>query len=222
MIVSYMTEEEISKRAKAISDIAPTGNCSYFIDVVGCATQILGFKIFFADLKSITGENALGLLLSEDRVILCDSSLEPLGSNGELWDKILRFTIGHELGHYFLHKNYMNQDDPIFFHKNLPSKERNRLEIQANKFAACLIMPEYDVRIAYTTFREKFERQGVFINDFLSEHFGVSKESARYRAKDLKIPGPFSADKKYMRSFEPLPQPIKPRSLGQERKVFWT
>jgi hypothetical protein len=218
-VVKFISDDAIAQAAKQISDLSPPDGCEYAIDVVGCATQVLGLQIHFEDLENLMDDqNVAGLLLPKEKIILCDKSQMPIGSNGVHAYKVLRFTVGHEIGHFCLHQNFMDEENPVLFHKNLPSKERDRLEIQANKFAACLAMPEYDVRIAYTTFREHFEDRGVFIDEFLSERFGLSKESARYRAQNLRIPGPFSNSRRPAQRV--LPRPVPPRLLGHERATF--
>jgi len=56
-----------------------------------------------------------------------------------------RFTLAHELGHMLLHPTtgvfYDNQKDLIYFRNELSSTGTDPLEIEANKFAAELLMP---------------------------------------------------------------------------------
>ncbi len=65
-----------------------------------------------------------------------------------------RFSIGHELGHYFLHakKNLETKPSPAepimattFFRDSKSSTAEDRLEVEANQFAAELLMPSADV-----------------------------------------------------------------------------
>jgi len=51
-----------------------------------------------------------------------------------------RFTAGHEIGHYILHKNKRHIDD-LFFRTNNVSEDEKRMESEANQFAASLLMP---------------------------------------------------------------------------------
>lgn len=56
-----------------------------------------------------------------------------------------RFTIAHELGHYVLHKSDRHlfiDARPTYFRDNKASEGTDSLEIQANAFAAALLMPE--------------------------------------------------------------------------------
>ncbi|HEY0395664.1 MAG TPA: ImmA/IrrE family metallo-endopeptidase [Candidatus Elarobacter sp.] len=86
-----------------------------------------------------------------------------------------RFTIAHEIGHYLLdHKRDEIHVDRAFvlkFRKGMPAGDQD--EIQANAFAAALLMP----RDALTTDLLSYERNGV-IDDTtiqtLADRYGVS------------------------------------------------
>jgi Zn-dependent peptidase ImmA (M78 family) len=55
-----------------------------------------------------------------------------------------RFTIAHELGHFLLHRNedlHVDERFPIGFRSELSSKAVDAAEIEANQFAAELLMP---------------------------------------------------------------------------------
>ncbi len=60
-----------------------------------------------------------------------------------------RFTIAHELGHFFLHRassTVFVDAAPIFFRDESSSNGSQREEIEANAFAAELLMPEDAIR----------------------------------------------------------------------------
>jgi predicted transcriptional regulator len=84
-----------------------------------------------------------------------------------------RFTIAHELGHYFLH--YL--EPKVEGRKDFGRGERNRGETQANVFAAALLMPAEHFRAAHA-------RVG---NDWwtLADIFDVSPKAAEVRAQVL-------------------------------------
>lgn len=86
-----------------------------------------------------------------------------------------RFTIAHELGHYFLHYLEPGRDGLVSFGRG----QRNRTETQANVFAASLLMPE-------DFFREAYNRLG---RDWfaLGDEFGVSAKAAEVRAQALRL-----------------------------------
>jgi Zn-dependent peptidase ImmA (M78 family) len=60
-----------------------------------------------------------------------------------------RFTVAHELGHLLLHRNedlHVDERFPIGFRSELSSKAVDAAEIEANQFAAELLMPERFVK----------------------------------------------------------------------------
>ncbi len=83
-----------------------------------------------------------------------------------------RFTIAHELGHFFLHHN-----SQLCPKEGFTRRGSDRLEWQANWFAAELLMPE-------DTFLAEAERCNRD-EETLSRIFGVSKSAASVRLKSL-------------------------------------
>jgi Zn-dependent peptidase ImmA (M78 family) len=84
-----------------------------------------------------------------------------------------RFTIAHELGHYFLHdEEQLHVDRAAHFRlrSNLASQGVDTGEIEANRFAAELLMPKAMVEA---------DMQGATGVDVLDEDF-VSKVARRY------------------------------------------
>jgi len=72
----------------------------------------------------------------------------------------MQFTIAHELGHYYLHKEYIMEnktvidgddslDGQAILYRDDQLDRRTVLETQANNFAASLIMPERLVRSSW-------------------------------------------------------------------------
>lgn len=89
-----------------------------------------------------------------------------------------RFTIAHELGHYIKHSGLNDTfEDKVFFRNG----ETNNLEIEANRFAAELLMPEI-------LFRNYTSTTSSDISDIANE-FGVSSMAVRVRAKQLGYSG---------------------------------
>lgn len=56
-----------------------------------------------------------------------------------------RFTIAHELGHYFLHNQPGIHVDKVFLRDPAASEGLHLREIEANRFAAELLMPDFMV-----------------------------------------------------------------------------
>ena len=97
-----------------------------------------------------------------------------------------RFTIAHEMGHFFLH---LTNQDGEFIDKNADlyreeepqnnlSEERIR-EMQANQFAAGLLMPGELVRNTYKTGLQDLTR--------LAELFNVSEPAMGFRLNRLNL-----------------------------------
>lgn len=98
-----------------------------------------------------------------------------------------RFTIAHELGHYFLH---LSKDKPLFvdrlvyFRNKLSSAGENQDEIEANQFAAELLMPEHFLREALKTFPGELSDLDTFR---LANSFCVSHQAMNYRLVNLRL-----------------------------------
>ena len=88
-------------------------------------------------------------------------------------DRRDRFTVAHELGHYFLHYLHAGQAEPMTFGRGA----RNRAETQANVFASSLLMPAAQFRAAIQRYGADWWRIG--------DVFGVSPSAAEVRAQVL-------------------------------------
>lgn len=87
-----------------------------------------------------------------------------------------RFTIAHELGHYFFHYRLPQ------LHKQKGAREfgrggRNKAETQANVFASSFLMPQEQFRTVF--FKEKGDIQSI------ADEFQVSVAAANVRAQIL-------------------------------------
>ncbi|MCK5416357.1 ImmA/IrrE family metallo-endopeptidase [Candidatus Parcubacteria bacterium] len=100
----------------------------------------------------------------------------------------IQFTIAHELGHYFLHQDYIVKKEAIVDDDNsldgnnilfrTDIYERNKLETEANNFAAILIMPTKYIRKAWDKLQSVEECAKVF-------NVSVSAMSIRLEKLDL-------------------------------------
>jgi Zn-dependent peptidase ImmA (M78 family) len=92
-----------------------------------------------------------------------------------------KFTIAHELGHYFLHLKDINgefvDNDANFFRRpdNISTVDQNR-EVEANQFAAALLMPQ---RLVYK------EWEDCYSVNLMAEKFGVSRAAMGNRLTNL-------------------------------------
>lgn len=83
-----------------------------------------------------------------------------------------RFTVAHELGHYFLHRDQGPFEDGLLFRKE---NQFNLREREANEFAALLLMPSLD-------FKRAISNSPI---DIVAKSFGVSKQAAEYRSSSV-------------------------------------
>lgn len=95
-----------------------------------------------------------------------------------------RFTIAHELGHYFLH-HLSNKGQYVDLHKE-ETIDKNIEERQADMFAAALLMPRNCICEKYNMFKILGFGQDTII-DKLSRLFLVSKPAVRGRLKKLNL-----------------------------------
>lgn len=88
-----------------------------------------------------------------------------------------RFTIAHEIGHHVQHGAFKDEFIDTNFFRNA---ESNRIEAEANRFAAELLMPK-DKFDAYLEVSSKAED--------IAAYFHVSSMAVRIRAKQLGYEG---------------------------------
>lgn len=173
----------------------------------------LAFSI--TDLKQELGHpDVLGGIWFGDRMIKVDKSLDPSAT-----PKLLgryRFTLAHEIGHWRLHRQHLMNDPSAasLFEKNSEpafvqrSSANPPEEIQANMFAACILMPR---KLVLETWRQwRGSDDAVVISDLpigdtyddrqsneemameqfckpLAERFEVSAQAMRFRLQKLEL-----------------------------------
>jgi hypothetical protein len=78
---------------------------------------------------------------------------------GPIWKlRRLRFSLAHELGHFFLHKNHHSYSSPLKDFENWinsNSSDKYKIEYEANEFAGSLLVPTNRLKFFY----EEYERQ---------------------------------------------------------------
>jgi Zn-dependent peptidase ImmA (M78 family) len=124
---------------------------------------------------------------------LRDGNIQVIGVNSLTSRKRQRFTIAHELGHLILHRGRLLESKLIVDHsirvswRDVTSGHGTDLEeIQANAFAAELLMPEALVRDkVHLLFHEGMDRD--FLVSSLAKAFDVSVEAMGFRLVNLGI-----------------------------------
>lgn len=183
------------------------------IDVEEIAERFLGITLEIDDLTALLGmKDVLGAAWFDDNMIRIDSSLE--GKEGRLC-----FTVAHELGHWWLHRPILEMEKitlPLFPRekdaKPTPAivcrggQKKDRAELQADSFAATLLMPASDVRATVKSLhgedvpvidglRQRLDARAFDpeFRDYAAEVIraglftNVSNEAMRYRLVDLKL-----------------------------------
>jgi Zn-dependent peptidase ImmA (M78 family) len=98
-----------------------------------------------------------------------------------------RFTIAHELGHLQMHNGDYIVDSILRVNRrdDLSSMATDSEEIEANAFAAALLMPPILVRGALEQIRASRLGNPSRLGEHLAEQFGVSAEAMSYRLINL-------------------------------------
>jgi len=101
-----------------------------------------------------------------------------------------RFTVAHELGHYFFHQGleeHVDQNFRIAWRNSDSSRAIDWLEIEANRFAAELLMPR-EFLVKDLDALQRIEKRTVAL---LASRYRVSPEAMKFRLTNLGITGPF-------------------------------
>jgi hypothetical protein len=171
--VPYLSEHEIEKQAARLLaefNIARGLRLTAQIPVEELLEHHLKLTLDFDDLHGKLGvpmsgaePEVLGALWIESREVFIDQSLDPIESPEK--EGRYRFTLGHEIGHWRLHREHLLRDaqTPDMFEgvNRGPkvicraSQARQRVEWQADKFASSLLMPR---QLLYHFWREEFSR----------------------------------------------------------------
>ncbi len=97
-----------------------------------------------------------------------------IGVNKKHNPKRQRFTIAHELGHFYMHRNKnLDFEDATFFR----AENSTSIEYTANEFASNLLMPENRINKAI--------QDGIKNISELAELFSVSAAAIKYRVISL-------------------------------------
>lgn len=93
-----------------------------------------------------------------------------------------RFTIAHELGHFFLHPL---KDTFVELRDNEKNIIRGTKEVQANQFAAALLMPRKFIEKDVQNFKDTGITKSA--TEFLAKKYKVSEEAMMFRLMNLNL-----------------------------------
>jgi Zn-dependent peptidase ImmA (M78 family) len=152
------------------------------------AELLLGLDFDWGPIVEQAGEPILGCLHPERKSILLN---ETRRGHFDQYPGSLEFTIAHEIGHYVLHlvePHGSQQELPLgddidtsLYHRQGRNAATERREFQANKFAACLLMPRHLLRAAISD-RDICDWDSL---RQLARRFKVSLTALRIRLEDL-------------------------------------
>ncbi len=95
-----------------------------------------------------------------------------------------KFTIAHELGHFYLHKDSQMfvDTEKILYRNNESNKGEIKKEIEANCFAASLLMPEHFINDEIKKLNKDITIDDI---EILAETFDVSIQAMTFRLANL-------------------------------------
>ena len=152
MKVPWISKEEIDRKATDLLEAFQT-MAGYMVKppvpVEDIIERSLGLRLIYEDLEKVFGsKDVLGATYVESRIICINERLFEHSSEGRLV-----FTCAHEAGHWVLHRRYVDgegggnsKDEAIVCR---PRDAKAPIEWQADYFAACLLMPEKEIREAF-------------------------------------------------------------------------
>lgn len=171
-----MDEKEIKETVTEILnetdlDVAP-------ISVVSIA-NFYGFNVYEMPME----DSISGIIMADDKDIKGFNTNKIVIVNSNHSARRKRFTIAHELGHYFIN----NRPTKCFAHRdagNYSSEERD-----ANNFASVLLMPEDEIRREVNNFRKSKsgELPDFQLINYIADAFDVSQSAAEVRLKKLSM-----------------------------------
>ena len=150
MNVPWISKEKIALKATELIDgfqalakyeVKPP------IPVEDIIERYLGLRLLYNDLTRVFGKEVLGAVYVEAKAICINERLFESSSEGRLV-----FTIAHEVGHWVLHRQYIESQEKNGSKQVIVSKKGNSkdtIEWQADYFASCLLMPEKPIREAF-------------------------------------------------------------------------
>ena len=88
-----------------------------------------------------------------------------------------RFTVAHELGHYYLHREQFQQDEAFIDYRD---GSKNKRELEADYFAGYLLAPTEKIEEIYCVLKKIYSEISDRIT-WLSERFNVSRNAMYVR-----------------------------------------
>ena len=167
----------MNKSERAAEDLLRRFGCIVPIQIEEIATK-LGLEIVRQPME----DSVSGMLIIKQEG-------GTIGVNENHHPNRQRFSIAHELGHYILHRNDMNvflDTSPIFFRDESSADGSKVREIEANHFAAEILMPR-EVLVPYIRQEIGFDPSNDLALKRLAGYFGVSTQALLIRLTRLDL-----------------------------------
>jgi predicted transcriptional regulator len=172
-VLAYASPEPCNLGKKAIGELAETvaRHTQYEVGSdLQPLVERLGGEMRYQDIWELESSESGSIEVRDDR----DFTITVAAHTSRARD---RFTIAHELGHYFLHYRLPKLQNKDQAPLRAARYGGDRAEVEANWFAASFLMPE-------SAFKEVFASTGGNMSA-LASHFGVSTSAASVRARSL-------------------------------------
>ncbi|WP_328614563.1 ImmA/IrrE family metallo-endopeptidase [Amycolatopsis sp. NBC_00355] len=171
-----MINPDIEQRAQ---DLLAYYNASTIPVLVEAIARAAGIQV----VRSPAAGQESGFLMRDGQRVL-------IGLNSNDSPRRQRFTIAHELGHFTLHEGRpLIVDHTVRFNKrdDVSSAATHPEEIQANAFAAALLMPEPSVYSAVRRHVNSGVATQMHLTELLADEFDVSEQAMTWRLVNLGI-----------------------------------
>jgi len=138
----------------------------------------LGIKVYAENFDTYNGDKVSGAITKDE-----NGKIEILVNKSDSHER-QRFTIAHELGHYFLHIKNAPKYERVDMHRATVYTTNIPQEIEANNFAAALLMDKDTVYKKFMAARQ-FGLSNIACIDYLSNLFEVSRSAMEYRLRNV-------------------------------------
>lgn len=138
----------------------------------------LGIKVYAEDYNPFNGDIVSGAIVKYE-----NESIEIFVNKHDSYER-QRFTIAHELGHYFMHLQNTPKFERVDMRRATGYGTNMPEEVEANNFAAALLMDKNMV-IEKFMLTKNFKFSVSKSIEYLADIFGVSKSAMQYRLINL-------------------------------------
>lgn len=177
-----LSVKQIEKRADAVLKAARVTRPSIKVENVA---RSLGITVRY---ESTSSDVSGALFRSAAKVVVGVNPDHPLNRQ--------RFTIAHEIGHFVLHREHLHMDDtraystePGTTHRLLrdqvSSQATDPKEIEANRFAAALLMPAIMLKRSLESRDLPLKQKDI---EDLAQEYEVSLQAMTFRLSNLGVP----------------------------------